>query len=291
MRRSSAFEKLLRLSFLFALIASFALILPEQAVAQQRSKARVSRRGRSEQRRAPSRSAQRGVRQRQRVQTVSTRMVKPAASTTTTLTPATTAPLPATAPLPPNVNPFAEIESEAANGQIITINFARTNLDTKAEATADVAVRGRTLLVRMRAKNMPLPEHFDVPRYALWVYVPNYKVKMYIGDLPITPTSRSRGNSSAARRSNSRGRQPVIRGESDSAYRFTVLPPDAVFGGLALTAEPVRYTPIINEALRPVLVSLMPKQDASSLVAATTLYSGPLPTDRQQSNGRLNHRR
>ncbi len=33
---------------------------------------------------------------------------------------------------------------------------------------------------------MPPPSQFGVPRYALWVYVPNYQVKMYIGDLPIT---------------------------------------------------------------------------------------------------------
>ena len=86
---------------------------------------------------------------------------------------------------------------------------------------------------------------------------------MYIGDLPInSPVKAADG---------------ILRGESDTAYYFPRLPPDAVFGGLALTAEPVRYEPIINDALRPVLVGLLPGETPDGLIAATTLYFGPVP--------------
>lgn len=180
-----------------------------------------------------------------------------------------TAPQIETASLPPSADPFTELERENSAGKTTSINFARTPLDTKAEATAQVVQRGQTLLVRMRAKNIPVPSHFEVPRYAVWVYVPNYQVKMYIGDLPVVVRGRSK-----------RGDGPR-RGESDTAYRFTRLPLDAVFGGLAVTAEPIRFTPIVNDALRPVLVGLLPKEDAAGMLAATTIYSGPVPADRQ----------
>lgn len=167
--------------------------------------------------------------------------------------------------LPVNVDPFTELERERSTGKTVDVSFTRTPIDTKAEATAQVVQRGQTLLVRMRAKNIPLPSFFEVPRYAVWVYIPNYQVKMYIGDLPVTPYSRSK-----------RGDGPR-RGDSDTAYRFTTLPPGAEFGGLAVTAEPIRFTPIVNDALRPVLVGLLPKQDAAGLIAATTVYAGPAP--------------
>lgn len=163
--------------------------------------------------------------------------------------------LPSTLPLPAGANPFEALESEAEAGRTINLNFIRTPLDTRATATAQVAVRGQTLLVRMRARNVPLPSNFGVPRYALWVYVPNYEVKMYIGDLPITRTSGTRGR-------------------SDSAYHFPSLPPDAVFGGLMLTAEPIRYTPIVNEALRPLLVGLTPDANTNNANRAIALYAG-----------------
>lgn len=162
--------------------------------------------------------------------------------------------------LSPSVDPFAALADEVAAGRsVTTVMFGRTNLDTRAEATAQVAMRNQTLLVRMRAKNMPLPAYFDVPRYALWVYVPNYRIKLYIGDLPITPTSKERG-------------------DSDSAYRFPMLPPDAVFGGLILTAEPPRYTPIVNEALRPVLIALTAGTSIEDASAAKPLYAKPVST-------------
>ncbi len=167
--------------------------------------------------------------------------------------------------LPANVNPFTEIERQSSTGKTTAVSFARTPIDTKAEAKAEVIQSGQTLLVRMRAKDLPLPSHFEVPRYAVWVYIPNYQVKMYIGDLPVIPYSRSK-----------KGGGPR-RGDSDTAYRFTSLPPGAVFGGLAVTAEPIRFTPIVNDALRPVLVGLLPKEDAASMIAATTVYSGTIP--------------
>ena len=148
-------------------------------------------------------------------------------------------------PLAATGDPFVALASEVAAGRGFTLKLRRTELDTKAEATAQVVQREQTLLVRMRARNLPLPSRFEVPRYALWVYIPNYEVRMYIGDLPVTLTRRSRRSSKSDR---------IRRGESDTAYRFTALPSGAVFGGLLLTAEPARYTPIINQALRPLLV-------------------------------------
>lgn len=141
-------------------------------------------------------------------------------------------------------NPFTMLAEKEVAGKSFIINFRRTEMDTKAEATAQIVLRGQTLLVRMRARNLPLPSHFEVPRYALWVYLLNYGVKMYIGDLPVRPTGRpNRGGITR-------------RGEADSAYRFPNLPPGAVFGGLLLTAEPAHYTPVINQALRPLLIGL-----------------------------------
>jgi len=195
-------------------------------------------------------------------------------STTPTPPPSANVPLPATLPLPASVDPFAAIEREEGRDKTYNVKFARTALDTKSTATAKVVLRGQTLLVRMRAKQLPLPTQFDVPRYALWVYVPNYRVKLYIGDLPITTT-----NSGESRLSQRRGRgsNRTVRGNSDSAYRFQVLLPDAEYGGLMLTAEPVRYTPIVNEALRPLLVSLVSKKAAAAANAAPAIYSGPIP--------------
>ncbi|MEJ7709675.1 MAG: hypothetical protein WKF84_07395 [Pyrinomonadaceae bacterium] len=99
--------------------------------------------------------------------------------------------------------------------------------------------------------------------------MPNYQVKLYIGDgLPISINSKSnRKDASGA------------LGNSESAYQYTILPPEAEFGGLMLTAEPVRFTPIVNEALRPVLVALTPESDAKIATAAPTYYAGPLPKD------------
>lgn len=169
----------------------------------------------------------------------------------------TPVPLDSLLPLPVNVEPFAALEQERAMGKVIKLNFKRTKLDQKAQASARVAVRGETLFVRIQAQNMPLPSAFGVPRYALWVYVSNYQVKLYIGDLPIQLTSKSRGT-------------------SNSAYRFVGLPRDAVFGGLMVTAEPIRYTPIVNEALRPLLVALIPQEDLAP-ADAPAVYDEPLP--------------
>ncbi len=187
-------------------------------------------------------------------------------------------PLPRRAPLPVSVDPFAAIEQKVDQGQSFQVEFKRTPLDTKAEAKAQVALNNGILLVRMDVKNLPTPDRFDVPRYALWVYVPNYGVKMYIGDLPVIPTSAAtetivtaQGAGATTKTSGKRKRR-VRRGESDSAYRFTALPPDAEFGGLMLTAEPVRYTPIVNEALRPVLVSLTAPDDPR-VATAPAIYA------------------
>lgn len=165
-------------------------------------------------------------------------------------------PLSSLEPAAAAVNPFAAVEAASEAGLVTDIDMKPTALEPRAGADADVSLRDGVLLVRLRAKNVPLPSRFDVPRYALWVYVPNYDYKLYIGDLPITRTSGDRGR-------------------SDSAYRFTRLPRDAQFGGLMLTAEPVRFTPIVNEALRPVLVGLAKDASAEKALAAVTIYAAP----------------
>lgn len=165
-------------------------------------------------------------------------------------------PLPSLEPLPASVNPFDAVEAASEAGLIRDLAFKPTALEPRADADADVSLVDGVLLVRLRAKNVPLPSRFNVPRYALWVYVPNYDYKLYIGDLPITRTSGDRG-------------------KSDSAYRFTRLPQDAQFGGLMLTAEPVRFTPIVNEALRPVLVGLAKDASPEKALAAVTIYAAP----------------
>lgn len=166
------------------------------------------------------------------------------------------------APRRASLDPFTEFEVESERGVTASLDFERTPLDKKASAKAQVVLRGRTLLVRMQAKDMPFPQTFGVPRYALWAYIPNYQVKLYIGDLPIRPTSKERG-------------------VSDTAYRYTVLPEGATFGGLMLTAEPIRYTPIVNEALRPLLVGLTRDANLNLAVAATTVYAGTVEDARR----------
>ncbi len=149
-----------------------------------------------------------------------------------------------------SVNPFDELESEVPSDRDFNLTFRPTNLDARAVATAQVIVRGQTLLVRVRARSVPLPSRFGVPRYALWVYMPNYDARVCIGDLPITPTSRNRGR-------------------SDSAYRFPLLPRNAVFGGLMLTVEPVIYNrSVVNEPLRPLLVAFTPEANAHYVARA-----------------------
>lgn len=273
-----------RLLFAFALL-SLALALPESLHAQQAAAApRVSKRATKRvAKRAPRRArqlarAQRSPRRTKRLliaarapRSNARRAVNSALLARNAAAPVNRpAPLPSIAPLPPNIDPFADIARESDAGNTLKIDFTRTELVNKAKASAQVALRGQTLLVRMDAKDLPDPTYFDVPRYALWVYVPNYQVKLYIGDLPITRRSKSavRGKDGS----------PSL-GASYSAYRYTILPPEAEFGGLMLTAEPVRYTPIVNEALRPVLVALTPQADVQAAVAAPTYYAGPLPKD------------
>lgn len=151
------------------------------------------------------------------------------------------------------VNPFDEI----ARAESVPIAFTGTALAGGAKAKADVALRGDVLLVRVRARDVPAPTQLGVPRYALWVYVPNHRMKLYIGDLPVAI------------------KRDGASGTSDTAYRYTALPPNSIFGGLILTAEPVRYTAIVEEALRPVFVGLLPEVDINEAVAAPTFYIAP----------------
>jgi len=141
-----------------------------------------------------------------------------------------------------------EAERSGIEEATFTLSFQRTKLDTEAEAIAQIAVIGQTLFVRLCAVDLPLPSELQEPRYSLWVYLPNYEQKFYIGDLPVTPKQS---------RTKRRDERHIRRGVSDSFYRFHNLPRGGVFGGLILTAEPPRYTPIPNEPLRPLLFALI----------------------------------
>jgi len=292
--------KLFRLNLLLVLIALVSIAMPQHSNAQQQQQettVRRSTRSASAARQSRLRAQRRRaalVRQRAartQAQNAATSLNTSAALAAST-TPAVGAPsttsaaavtsnrrsaLPASMPLSPSVDPFAEIERAGEVGKSYDIDFRRTKLDTKAAASAKVIQRGQTLLVRMKAEDMPLPSYFAVPRYALWVYVPNYQVKLYIGDLPLTTNSKTTAASPSA--AGARAKRRIVRGESDSAYRYTVLPPGAEFGGLMLTAEPIRYTPIVNEALRPVLVGLAPKANLAAATAATAVYAGSMPSN------------
>ncbi|HYE65339.1 MAG TPA: tetratricopeptide repeat protein [Pyrinomonadaceae bacterium] len=151
------------------------------------------------------------------------------------------------------IDPAAELEREIARGASLTVRFQRTDLDTKAEAIAEVVARGQVLLVRVRAANLPLPARWKEQRYSLWVDLQNYGQKLYIGDLPVIPDSES--NELLSARAVEGGR--ISRGRADTIIRFKNLPRGAVIGGLILTAEPARYGPIINEPLRPLLIAQM----------------------------------
>jgi len=139
----------------------------------------------------------------------------------------------------------SELEREAVGGRSFLMRFRRTNLDTEAEAMAQVVINQQTLIVRVCAVDLPLPVRFGVQQYSLWVYLTNYQQKIHLGDLPIVPANRVE-----RRRTERTG-----RGNADSVFRYPSLPRGAVFGGLIITAEPTRYTPIINEPLRPLLVA------------------------------------
>lgn len=153
----------------------------------------------------------------------------------------------------PGVEPFAALKREAALGNVTRLRFKRTALDTKAQATAQVALRGRMLLVRVNARSIPAASQFNQQYYVLWADLPNYGQKMYIGDLPLHRVSRRGG-----------------RGNSDTAYYNKALPEGAVFGGLMLTAEPKRFVPIPSEPLNLLLIALPPKEAAEKLIATST---------------------
>ena len=138
---------------------------------------------------------------------------------------------------------FEEFEKEVKAGRVTTLEFNNTGLDKKARATAQMLRQGQTLTVRVRAREIPDPSLFGAPRYTLWVYLSNYQMRLYLGDLPLTPTSKP-------------DREGTTRSESDSMFRHTSLPIDAVFGGLSITTETACYTPVINEPLRPLLTTL-----------------------------------
>ncbi len=144
----------------------------------------------------------------------------------------------------------------SANASFI-MRFRRTELDSKAEGIAQVEVGAGRLSVRVMANNLPLPSHWRQEHYSVWVSVPNYGYKMYIGDLPVTAdTNELKFVPVGYEMSRESKKDEIERGNSDTSFIFNNLPKDAVFGGLILTAEPPKYSAIINEPLRPVLVAL-----------------------------------
>lgn len=157
--------------------------------------------------------------------------------------------------LPPSVEPFAALNKEAVAGNSRKLRFKRTELDSRVKATAQVVQRGQTLLVRVRAEGLPQPAVYNQQHYVLWVDVPNYGYKLFMGDLPLTLSRRA-------------ARRQTGRGTSDTAYYFPRLPEGAVFGGLMLTAEPKRYVPVPSEPLKLLLVALPTKKDADKLASA-----------------------
>jgi hypothetical protein len=156
----------------------------------------------------------------------------------------------------------AELAKADAEGTSFLLRFKRTELDSKAEAVARVALVGRTLYVRVCAADLPLPSRWKEQRYSLWVYLPNYAERFHIGDLPVAPRPARRGDDG------------VPRGDADSTFRFRGLPAGALFGGLILTAERARYTPIPNEPLRPVLVAPMSGGELPDALPATSARPG-----------------
>ena len=149
--------------------------------------------------------------------------------------------------------PFSAIAREVKSGNSTSLQFRGTELDRQAKGTAQVALRGLKLFVRVRASNLPLPANFNQQYYLLWVDLPNYGQKLLLGDLPLVRTRRKKG-----------------RGGSDTAYYYAALPEGAVFGGLMLTAEPKRFLPVPTEPLHLLLAALPPKKDTGKLVATST---------------------
>lgn len=190
-------------------------------------------------------------------------VAKPNVSTTAKTVAAGTATSPADAPgaatspaavsgaaAPVAVEPFSAIAREVWQGNSTALLFKRTELDDRARATAQVVLRGRQLFVRVKARNLPPPSRYGQRNYVLWVDLPNYGQKLFLGDLPLVGVRRRTG-----------------RGDSDTAYYSASLPEGATFGGLMLTAEPKRYVPSPNEPLHLILVALPAKGSSGAGVA------------------------
>lgn len=192
-------------------------------------------------------SAKRGSKARRRLGAVSN-VNTAAAGRSTEVT--TTATEPSGAPAPVAVEPFSAIAREIKRGESTSLLFKRTELDGRARATAQVVLRGRQLFVRVKARDLPPPSLYGQRHYVLWVDLPDYGQKLFLGDLPVVGVKRRTG-----------------RGDSDTAYYSASLPEGATFGGLMLTAEPKRYVPTPNEPLHLILVALPPKAAADARVA------------------------
>lgn len=177
-------------------------------------------------------------------------------------------------PLPTTIEPYAALKNAVAKGSGMTLRFRHTDVDSKASARAQVFVRGQTLLVRLRAKNLPPLSRFKAGRYTLWAYLPNYKQRIYLGDLPVTPMTK--------------WLRRTQRTSGDSAFRFTALPRGAVFGGLMLTAERAQYVPLSGKPSQLLLVALTKEGKAGDLMSAPVLgspskaSSNPQPTSRSK---------
>ncbi len=70
--------------------------------------------------------------------------------------------------LPQNINPYILLGREVKARRTFSLRFRPVQLETKVSARAEVAVRERSLLVRVRAKNLPPPSRFGEKRYTLF---------------------------------------------------------------------------------------------------------------------------
>jgi hypothetical protein len=148
---------------------------------------------------------------------------------------------------PLNVNPYILLAREAKARRSFLLRFRPTQLDPKAAARAEVAVRDQSLLVRVRANNLPLPSSFGERRYTLWAYLPEERQRVYLGDVPVMQKSRRERRAG--------------RGRVDSAFHYSRLRQGAAFGGLLLSAEPPQYVPLAPAPRKLLLAALTPEGD------------------------------
>lgn len=260
--------RLVALVATLCLTAGWASASSSAASGPQQKKTRV-RQAASPRKKIRRASAKRGYVARPRpsaVPNVSRAAERSTAGATTSAPKTSAAPVASAAPAPVAVEPFSAIAREVTRGDGTNLLFKRTELDDRARATAQVVLRGRQLFVRVKARNLPPPSRYGQRNYVLWVDLPDYGQKLFLGDLPLVGVRRRTG-----------------RGDSDTAYYSASLPEGATFGGLMLTAEPKRYVPTPNEPLHLILVALPTKRPSDARVADAPKPPADVRSQRQKA--------